>query len=90
MTDAREEILLASIEALEDQLEKLRDERDEMEAGGKDTLDVQECIRCHRAFTGPVGQKWCTHDCRMGWTVAPTYEDWYASMHPRSRWLRTG
>ena len=54
---------------------------------GLEDMVEQECRRCHKVFTGHPDQRYCIRDCQHGFTPAPTYEQWYASMHPRSPWI---
>ena len=62
---------LKRIEALEGEREQLIAEMIE-----------QECIRCHHRFTGFEEQRYCTKDCADHITPAPSYEEWYLTLHP--------
>ncbi len=79
------------IEELEDELKDMGREmataREELEqaptmADLVRSLSEQECRRCHKLYIGHRSQRYCTRDCEMGWTPAPTYEQWYRTLHP--------
>lgn len=74
------------------EIEGLKDDLDDRptRADLLDSMTEQECIRCHARFMGLDEQKWCTRDCRYGWTPAPTFEDYYRSLHPTWQGQPTG
>lgn len=71
---------------LEDELAEVRLECTTLEEESAslysiDDLVEVECRRCHVRFRSLPDVQWCTRDCEMGWTSAPSFEQYYATLH---------
>lgn len=93
--------LLERLDEIEAEVHELLDKVDAAECRATDAeaeLDDQvepdlvevECLRCHKRFTSTDETRYCTNDCRLGWTPAPTFEQWYRTMHPAWQGENTG
>ena len=82
--------LRRQVNSLEDKLDDVQCELADFKADHQDCITPDklvehECRRCFHKFRGLPGDQWCSRDCQMGWTIAPTFEEYYRQLHPGTR-----